>query len=113
MTLDVAEVVNSGIQLVADFPSLKGDPATDFTYNLTITNNTPEQQTFTFAPTAPEGWTATASPAAQERAETVTIDAGANSTVKVTATPPATAEQGSIQSRSSSPRRTAPKARSS
>ncbi|MET0146462.1 MAG: NEW3 domain-containing protein [Ilumatobacteraceae bacterium] len=95
VTLDVAAQVDNGIELAADFPSLKGDPATDFSYNITVTNNTPEQQTFTFAPTGPQGWTATASPTAEARAETVTIDAGANSTVKVTATPPATVEEGS------------------
>jgi uncharacterized membrane protein len=95
VTLDVAEQVDSGIELTADFPSLKGDPATDFSYNLTVTNNTPEEQTFTFDPTAPQGWTVTASPSAEARAETVTIDAGANATVKVTATPPATAAQAS------------------
>ena len=55
VTLDVAEQVDSGIQVTADFPSLKGDPATRFTYNLTITNNTPEEQTFTFDPTGPAG----------------------------------------------------------
>ena len=94
ITLDVAQVVDSGIAIKADFPSLKGDPATAFTYNLTITNNTPEQATFTFDPTGPEGWTVSASPAAQAKAETVSIDAGANTTVTVTATPPATAAQG-------------------
>ncbi|MET0460173.1 MAG: NEW3 domain-containing protein, partial [Ilumatobacteraceae bacterium] len=76
VTLDVAELVDSGIELTADFPSLKGDPATAFSYNLTVTNNTPEEQTFTFDPTAPQGWTVTASPTAEARAETVTIDAG-------------------------------------
>ena len=94
ITLDVAQVVDSGIGITADFPSLKGDPASAFTYNLTITNNTPEQATFTFDPTGPEGWTVSASPAAQAKAETVSIDAGANTTVTVTATPPATAAQG-------------------
>jgi len=95
VTIDVATQVDNGIELTADFPSLTGDPASDFTYNLTIANNTPEEQTFTFAPTAPQGWTATASPTAEARAQTVTIDAGATATVKVTATPPETAEQGS------------------
>jgi uncharacterized membrane protein len=94
ITLDVEAEVDNGIQLTADFPRLKGDPASDFTYTLTITNNTPSEQTFTFAATAPKGWTATASPSAQARAETVTIDAGSTGTVTVTATPPTTAQQG-------------------
>ncbi len=94
VTLTVAEQVDNGIELTADFPTLKGDPSSDFTYNLTITNNTPEQQTFTFDPSGPEGWTVTASPTAEARAETVTIDAGATGQVKVTATPPTTAQEG-------------------
>jgi uncharacterized membrane protein len=95
ITLDVATEVDNGIEVTADFPSLQGDPASDFTYNLTIANNTPEEQTFTFAPTGPQGWTVTASPTAEARAQTVTIAGGETSTVKVTATPPETAEEGS------------------
>jgi len=95
VTLDVVEQVNAGVGIVADFPSLSGDPGSAFTYNLTITNNTPEEQTFTFDPTAPQGWTVSASPTAESRAETVSIDAGGDSSVKVTATPPDTADEGS------------------
>ncbi len=94
LTLDVAQTVDSGIQIAADFPSLKGEPATAFTYNLTVTNNTPEQQTFTFDPTGPQGWTVTASPSSNANAQTVSIDAGGNSTVKVDATPPQSVAEG-------------------
>jgi uncharacterized membrane protein len=90
----VAEVVNSGISLSADFPSLSGDPTGTFTYTLTVDNETPSQQTFTFDPSAPQGWTVTASPTAQEQAQTITIDAGATADVKVTATPPTSAAEG-------------------
>ncbi|HTH05880.1 MAG TPA: NEW3 domain-containing protein, partial [Ilumatobacteraceae bacterium] len=95
MTVVVADVVNNGISLTADFPSLSGDPGTAFTYNLKVTNDTPIEQTFTFDPTAPQGWDVTASPTAEAKAQTVTIDAGSTGGVKVTATPPATADQGS------------------
>ncbi len=94
VTLDVAAEVDNGIQIAADFPSLKGEPSTAFSYTLTVTNNTPEEQTFTFDPTGPEGWTVSASPSAEANAQTVTIDAGGNSTVKVTATPPDSAQSG-------------------
>jgi uncharacterized membrane protein len=94
ITLRIAEQVDSGIELTADFPSLRGEPATDFTYNLTITNNTPEEQTFTFDPSGPQGWTVSASPTAEARAETVTIEAGGTGEVRVTATPPESAEEG-------------------
>lgn len=97
ITLDVATQVDSGIELTADFPSLRGDPESDFTYNLTIANNTPEEQVFTFSPSGPQGWTVTASPSAEERAQTVTIEAGDTETVRVTATPPVTAPEGEYQ----------------
>ena len=52
----VQEQVDTGIQLTADFPSLRGDPGSAFSYTLTITNNTPAEQTFTFNPRGPQGW---------------------------------------------------------
>jgi len=95
ITMDVVEQVNSGINLTADFPSLSGDPGSPFSYNLTIENNTPEDQSFTFDPAGPQGWTVTASPTAQANAQTVSIEAGSTTGVKVVATPPETAAEGS------------------
>ena len=89
LTVTVATVVDSGISLTADFPSLNGGPTDTFSYTLTLTNNTPAQQTFNFAGSGPEGWTVTASPAAESRANTVTVDGGGTSQIKVGATPPA------------------------
>jgi uncharacterized membrane protein len=95
LTIVVSEMVDSGISLTADFPSLSGDPGTAFTYELTVNNETPIEQTFTFDPTAPQGWEVTASPTAEANAQTVTVEAGAETTVDVTATPPQSAAQGS------------------
>jgi uncharacterized membrane protein len=95
ITLNIAEQVDNAIELTADFPSLSGGPTNDFTYNLKIVNNTPEEQTFTFSPTAPQGWTVTASPTAEARAATVTIAAGATGQLSVKATPPTTVPEGS------------------
>lgn len=95
ITVIVAEQVDAGIQLSADFPSISGEPGTEFSYSLTVDNQTPIEQTFTFDPSAPQGWTVTANPTAQAKAQTVTIEAGATSTVQVSATPPATADEGS------------------
>lgn len=94
VTLVIAEQVNSGIRLSADFPTLSGEPGGTFDYRLTIANDTPTEQTFTFDPTGPQGWTVTASPTAEDRAQTVTIEAGDTATVDVTATAPPGAEQG-------------------
>lgn len=95
--LVVADQVNAGVKLTADFPSLSGGPSDTFTYNLTVTNDTPESQTFTFDPSGPQGWTVSASPEAQSRAETVTVDAGSNSKISVNATAPDTAEEGNYE----------------
>lgn len=94
LTVVIAEQVNSGIRLTADFPTLSGEPGGTFDYNLTVANDTPTEQTFTFDPTAPQGWTVTASPTAEARAQTVTIEAGSTASVEVTATAPQSAEQG-------------------
>ncbi|HMK11249.1 MAG TPA: NEW3 domain-containing protein [Acidimicrobiales bacterium] len=94
INVNVATVVAAGIGITADFPSLKGGPTDTFTYTLTVTNNTPTAQAFNFAPQAPQGWTVTASPEAQARAATLTIDGGSEAKVDVTATPPATVAAG-------------------
>jgi uncharacterized membrane protein len=95
LTVSVQAQVDAGIGVTADFPSLTGAPASTFTYTLTVTNDTPSSQTFTFEPSGPQGWTVAAAPAAQAKANTVTVDAGGNTTVQVTAQPPDTAAEGS------------------
>jgi uncharacterized membrane protein len=95
ITVVVAEQVNSGIRLTADFPSLSGEPGGTLSYTLTVDNQTPIEQTFTFDPSGPQGWTVTANPTAEANAQTITIEPGATANVQVSATPPATAEEGS------------------
>lgn len=87
--VQVAEEVASAVTLSVDFPSLEGGPADTFSYTLTVVNNTPEAQTFTFAARGPSGWEVSASPQAQQQANTVTIEAGATADVAVSARPAA------------------------
>jgi len=95
LTVDVAAVVDNGIGITADFPSLTGQPTDTFTYTLTIDNNTPAEQSFNFDPQAPQGWSVTASPVAEQRAASISIAAGASAQVKVNANPPVEATEGS------------------
>jgi uncharacterized membrane protein len=95
LTVQVQAEVNSGVGVKADFPSLRGEPGTAFSYSLTVTNNTPESQTFTFAAEGPQGWTVTASPGSAANANTVTVDADGTTVAKVSATPPDSVVQGS------------------
>jgi uncharacterized membrane protein len=94
LAVQVQADVASGIGVKADFPSLRGDPGTAFSYTLTVTNNTPESQTFTFAASGPQGWTVSASPVAAANADTVSVDADGTAQVKVSATPPDGADEG-------------------
>ncbi len=95
LAVQVQAEVDSGVGVKADFPSLRGDPGTAFSYTLTVTNNTPESQTFTFTAAGPQGWTVTASPVAAANADTVTVDADGTAQVKVSATPPDGVAEGS------------------
>jgi uncharacterized membrane protein len=95
LAVQVQAEVNSGIGVKADFPSLRGDPGTAFSYTLTVTNNTPQSQTFTFTAEGPQGWNVTASPVAAANANTVTVDADGTAQVKVSATPPDGVDEGS------------------
>jgi uncharacterized membrane protein len=94
VTLVVLDQVDAGISLTADFPSLTGEPGDTFSYQLTLTNDTPAEQSFTFDPVAPQGWDVSASPSAEARAETVTVEPGSTANVNVEAVAPATADQG-------------------
>ena len=95
LAVQVQAEVDSGIGVKADFPSLRGDPGTAFSYTLTVTNNTPESQTFTFTAEGPQGWTVSVSPVAAANANTVTVDADGTAQVKVSATPPDGVVEGS------------------
>jgi len=95
LTIDVSAVVDNGIGITADFPSLTGQPSDTFTYTLTVDNNTPSEQSFNFDPQAPQGWSVTASPVKEQRAASLSIDAGASAKIKVKANPPVGAGEGS------------------
>ncbi len=94
VVLMVAAVVDNGVRLTADFPTLSGEPGGAFDYTLTVNNDTPIEQTFTFDPTGPQGWDVTASPTAESKAQTITIAAGGTSSVKVSATAPDSVDEG-------------------
>lgn len=95
LAVQVQAEVDSGVGVTADFPSLRGEPGTAFSYTLTVTNNTPESQTFTFTAEGPQGWTVTAAPESASNANTVTIAPDGTSQVKVSATPPDGVAEGS------------------
>ena len=83
------------VTLTTDVPNLKGSSDGTFRFTLTLTNDTPDDQTFSVLANGPAGWTLTTTVGSQEQAASVVVQAGANSTVTVTAKPAADTEAGS------------------
>jgi uncharacterized membrane protein len=89
LDLDLKVEAQTGdVTLTTDFPSLKGASNTSFTFNLTLTNNTPQDLTFAVEAQGPEGWTTTAQLTGQAQAASAIVKAGSTSGVSVTAKPP-------------------------
>jgi uncharacterized membrane protein len=93
LTLDIViEAQEPGsVALEADFPSLRGSTSANFSFTLTLSNDTNTQQTFSLETDAPAGWTVSARPAGAEQAATAIVDAGGSTQVTVNADPAANA----------------------
>lgn len=96
LTLDVViEAQEAGsVALEAEFPNLRGSTTSTFRFNLTLRNDTNSQLTFGLESDAPAGWTVDAQPSGEEQASTAVVDAGSDTTITVTADPPADAPAG-------------------
>lgn len=96
LTLDVVteEQEVGSVALEAEFPNLRGPTTGTFRFNLTLSNNTNSQLTFGLETDAPPGWNVDAQPSGEEQAATAIVDAGAETTITVTADPPTDAPAG-------------------
>ena len=91
LNLTVAEAAGGTVSLESDYPSLRGSAEEQFQFNLTLSNETPQQLTFTLAAQGPEGWDVTIQPSGEAQAASVTVDARGTQRLEVSATaPPAT-----------------------
>ena len=87
--LDVKVEAQSGeVTLTTDTPSKIAAANATFTFNLTLSNNTPQDLTFSVDAQGPDGWTVTAELAGQAQVATAVVKAGETSNVSVTANPP-------------------------
>jgi uncharacterized membrane protein len=86
--LTVAKAAGGTVKLDSDYPSLRGSSDQEFQYNLTLSNDTPQQLTFTLASQGPQGWDVSIQPSGQTRAASVTIDAHGTQRLEVKTTPP-------------------------
>jgi uncharacterized membrane protein len=90
LPLDLRIEAQAGdLTLTTDFPSLKGASDASFSFNLTLSNGTPQDLTFVVNAQGPDGWTVDAKLTGQAQAASAIVKAGSTSGVSVTAKPPA------------------------
>jgi uncharacterized membrane protein len=94
LAVRVAEAAAGDVSLTSDFPELRGAADTEFTFNLTLANDTAAETTFAMEAVGQPGWEVTARPAGQAQATSLSVNAGSTGSVTVTATPPADVEAG-------------------
>ena len=76
------------VGLRTDFPQLRGASDATFSFNLTLANDTAEDQSFGVAATGPTGWTVDAKVSSQAQAATAIVKAGSTTAIQVTAKAP-------------------------
>jgi uncharacterized membrane protein len=87
LSIRIATAAAGDVTLTSDFPELKGPSSTTFTFNLTLKNGTPAEETFTMDASGPDGWTVSAKPATQSQAASAIVQPGSSTAITVTATP--------------------------
>ena len=92
--LDVASAAGGSASLESDYPSLQGPADQDFQFNLTLSNETPQQLTFALNAQGPAGWSVSIQPTGEANAASVTVDARGTQRLEVKATAPAEVAAG-------------------
>jgi uncharacterized membrane protein len=75
------------VTMTPEFPALQGPSDSQFRFDLTIDNDTPEELQLELAAQGPQGWRVEARPSGESQASTVTVDAGSTARIQVTANP--------------------------
>ena len=87
LDLRVAQSAGGTVTMTSDFPELKGASSANFSFTLTISNDTAEDLSFGLNTQGPDGWTITATPSGSSQATTATVNAGSSGTINVSAKP--------------------------
>jgi uncharacterized membrane protein len=93
ITISVSADVAGDITLTTPSPTLTGSSDSPFTFDLTLTNGSAEDQTVSATATGPADWTIQTKLSQANAASTV-VKAGSSTTITVTATPPTDAPAG-------------------
>jgi len=85
LDLRVSPTAAGAVTMTTDIPQLKGASDASFKFTLTLTNDTPDDLTFSVVSAGPAGWTVDTQVGTQAQAASVVVKAGANTPVSVTA----------------------------
>jgi uncharacterized membrane protein len=96
ITVLVNAEVAGDITLSTTSPTLTGSSDTDFSFDLTLQNDSAQDQTVSATATGPAGWTVETKLSAAQAASTV-VKAGSSTTITVTASPPPDAPAGQTE----------------
>lgn len=99
LALDIKVQADAGgeITVKPDYTALRGSSNQSFTFNLTITNGTPEDVSYTATGEGPDGWTVDVTLTGQAQAVSGTAKAGSNANAAVKVTPSTTADAGTYK----------------
>jgi len=82
-------------ELNPEYSTLRGPADAEFSFNLTLKNNSEQEQTYNLSVTAPEGWTASLKPSgATQETPTVTVQPGSSQRLNLKVTPAKDAQAG-------------------
>lgn len=90
LPIDIRVTPNAAgeVGLTTDFPELKGSSDKSFTFNLTLSNDTPDDLTFGVVASGPPGWTVDSKVTSQAQAASAIVKAGGTTSIEVTAQAP-------------------------
>jgi uncharacterized repeat protein (TIGR01451 family) len=95
LDVNVSEEAAGAVTMTTDVPSLRGAAGTSFTFNLTLHNDSAQDQTFAVTATGPQGWTVNATLTGQAQAASAIVEAGGTQAISVAVDSPDAAEAAS------------------
>ncbi|NLK05758.1 MAG: alpha-galactosidase [Spirochaetales bacterium] len=96
LTITMDKQLPQRLALDTELPSIKGDPKSDFTFNVTLLNNSANETLIDLYAEVPQGFSATFKEQyGSKTMNTLSLGAGSSKTIQVTVTPSAGVSEGS------------------